>query len=435
MKPGSSAFDPESSGEPKTRADPPPSRRLLWTAAIVWVVLLVVVDVISRTIGVPRSDRAYLIAVTLATLSIITLAGFARMTSAPPELHTLRILAVILPTAYVLLIELILFFLEVEERVSEAGEHIVATAILAAGAVPFSIYVFRSFSHLRDELSQRAQHLETLHEASMAVTGELSPPGLYGAIVEGARQVTHAHRAALLLSEEDSRPEAFEIAPSGDGQGPAAALARSVAASGTTLTRADDGKSLLGVAVRRQGRGVGGIAVVRDSGPAFTTEDTLILEMFAVAVSAGVENARRLEEAQLLATIEERERIARDLHDDLGQLLGFLTVKIQAAQELSASGREAQLRDELADLEQATRSLGAQVREAILGLRVRVAPDRPLASVLEEYVVDFGIQAGLKTSCETVQGAASRLSVQSQYQLLRIAQEALSNARRHSGAR
>jgi len=53
--------------------------------------------------------------------------------------------------------------------------------------------------------------------------------------------------------------------------------------------------------------------------------------MYAVAAAAGIENADRLEEAQRLATVEERERIARDLHDDLGQLLGFLTAKIQAA--------------------------------------------------------------------------------------------------------
>jgi len=188
------------------------------------------------------------------------------------------------------------------------------------------------------------------------------------------------------------------------------------------------------VPVRRYGHVVGAMAAIREGGRPFTVEDELLLEMFAVATSAALENVTRLEEAQLVATVEERERIARDLHDDLGQLLGFLTAKIQAAQELVASGRASQAREELAGLETATRGLGAQVREAILGLRARVGPDRPLWRALEDYVADFGIQAGLSTEFASVPGAGAGLPGSSQYQLLRIAQEALSNARRHARA-
>ena len=156
--------------------------------------------------------------------------------------------------------------------------------------------------------------------------------------------------------------------------------------------------------------------------------------MFAVATSAALENVSRLEEAQLLATIEERERIARDLHDDLGQLLGFLTAKIQAAGELLASGRTLLAQQQLSELDEATRTLGAQVREAILGLRARVGPDRPLRQALEDYVSDFGIQAGLSTQFVADPDAGVGLPVSAQYQLLCIAQEALSNARRHAEA-
>ena len=157
--------------------------------------------------------------------------------------------------------------------------------------------------------------------------------------------------------------------------------------------------------------------------------------MYAVAAAAGIENADRLEEAQRLATVEERERIAHDLHDDLGQLLGFLTAKIQAAQELVATDRSAQAAEELAGLESASRSLSAQVREAILGLRTSVGPDRPLGRALEEYTAEFGIQAGLRTH---VRGPDRRrrasLAGPARYQALRIAQEALSNVRRHAEA-
>jgi len=159
-----------------------------------------------------------------------------------------------------------------------------------------------------------------------------------------------------------------------------------------------------------------------------------VLDMFGVAAAAGLENAQRIEEAQRLATVEERERIARDLHDDLGQLLGYLTTKIQAARELVATGRSDAAAEELADLENATRSLSAQVREAILGLRTSVGPDRPLGQALEEYTAEFGIQAGLRTSFAGSVTAGGTLPSPARYQVMRIAQEAMSNARRHAEA-
>lgn len=271
--------------------------RLPWKGLAIWLAALAVTDMISRTVGLDKRQLEYLIVFALGSFAAVALTGFVRMTGTPPELRTLRILTVLLPSLYIFFIEVALYFLEVEDRLTEPGEHIVATAILAAGAIPFSVYVFRSFARLRDELTQK-----------------------------------------------------------------------------------------------------------------------------------------RLEEAQLLATVEERERIARDLHDDMGQLLGFLTAKIQAAEELVAKGRDDDVLQELAGLEGATRDLGAQVREAILGLRARVGPDRLLGQALEEYVADFGIQAGLRTSFEGRPDSGRELAATTQYQLLRIAQEALSNARRHGRA-
>ncbi len=409
--------------------------RLPWVGLASWIVLLLVIDIASRSLGLKR-QVVYLVVAALATLAVVTLIGFARMTESPPELRTLRILTVLLPSTFILLIEVILYFLEVEDKVTEVGEHVVATAILSAGAVPFSVYVFRNFSRLRDELTHRAQHLETLHETSMSVTGELAPERLHEAIAQGAAGMIGADRAMLRLLPEEGRPETAVVAPQGETptereQG----LALSVAASGEARRVSEGDRAFLGVALRRRGRGAGAITVARDAGRAFTVEDELVLDMFAVAASAGIENAYRLEEAQQVATIEERERIARELHDDLGQLLGFLTAKIQAAQELSVRGRDEQLREELAGLENATRMLGGQVREAILGLRARVGPDRSLGRALEDYVADFGIQAGLRAEFEGDPDTGHDLSGPSQYQLLRIAQEALSNARRHAGAR
>ena len=100
-----------------------------------------------------------------------------------------------------------------------------------------------------------------------------------------------------------------------------------------------------------------------------------------------------------------------------------------------ATDRPGAAAEELAGLENATRSLSAQVREAILGLRTSVGPDGPLGQAIEEYTAEFGIQSGLRTSFSGPVTAGGSLATAARYQVMRIAQEAMSNARRHAGRR
>jgi two-component system, NarL family, nitrate/nitrite sensor histidine kinase NarX len=342
---------------------------------------------------------------------------------------------VLLPSAFILCIMVALYFIEIDDAVSEIGEHIFATAAISAGAIPFSIYVFKAFNKLRDELAQRAQSLQSLHETSMSLAAEVSAPRLDRRVVAGVRGAVVADRSALLLQIEGTDHDILEIDPIGvDLTSSETDQMMAVTRAGKPIRTTMGERAFLGVPVRHRGQTVGSMAALRPKVDPFTVEDELLLGMFAVAASAALENVRRLEEAQLVATVEERERIARDLHDDVGQLLGFLTAKIQAAQELVAHGHVDQARTELARLEEATRGLGGQVRDAILGLRARVGPDRPLRRALEDYVEEFGIQAGLTTEFSATPDAGAGLSGSTQYQLLRVAQEALSNARRHAKA-
>lgn len=421
----------------KKRASGVPSRvarsRRWWVGVALWTILLILIDMTSRTIGLGSREAVYLVVAALASVGIVAIVAFARLANAPPELRTLKFLAVLLPSIFVLSIQVVLYFLEIDETVTEASEHVFATAILSAGAIPFSVYVFRSFTRLRDELARRAQHLESLHEVSMAVAAETAVPQLDQRIAEGARKVVAAERAVLLRSADGASGEVIVTAPQRTELSVGEIDRLHAVIAGEESIDGQDEALVLGVPIWREGAIVGAIGVMRANSP-FTLEEDLLLKMFSVAASAASENVTRLEQAQLVAMIEERERIARDLHDDLGQLLGFLTTKTQAARELIAAGRFDRASDELTGLEGASRTLGAQVREAILGLRARIGPDRPLHSALEDYVTEFGIQARLSTELESTPDAGARLPGTVQYQLLRIAQEALSNTRRHAGA-
>ncbi len=400
---------------------------LQWIGLGLWLALLAGSALIARAAGATTSALPYVTAAALAAVGVVGLVAYARLTSSPPQLRTLRVLAILLPTLFIVCIEAVLLIVEADELFTEVGEHIFVTALLSLCAIPFSVWVFRSFVALRDELAHRAARLERLHRASLAVTGEPSAPQLYEAIVRGAREVVDGDRAVVLVAAGDGREivVADPPAPAVDPQ--ELALTRSAGSVGAP----DDGSFLT---TRTRGRAPHTLLVRRSSGEPFAAEEGLVLDMFGVAVAAALENAERLEEAQRLATVEERERIARDLHDDLGQLLGYLTTKIQAARELVATGRTGPAADELADLERATRSLSAQVREAILGLRTSMGPERPLGQALEEYTAEFGIQAGLRTSFAGAVTAGGALTSPARYQVMRIAQEAMSNARRHAEA-
>ena len=401
---------------------------LLWIGVGLALALLGGGALIVHAAGAASSALAYVAVAGLGVVGIIGLVVYARLTSAPPQLRTLRVLAILMPTLFIVCIEAILLIVEADELLSEVGEHIFATAVLSLCAIPFSVWIFRSFAALRDELSRRAARLERLHRVSLAVTGEPSMSRLHEAIVRGARDVVDADRALLLVTPVDG-PEVLLADPP---------LPEPDQTDRTRLrsggSAESDGTEWSYLATRTRGRTPHALLVRRSAGAPFGAEEGLVLDMFGVATAASLENAERLEDAQRLAAVEERERIARDLHDDLGQLLGYLTTKIQAARELVATDRPNAAAEELADLEDATRPLSAQVREAILGLRKSVGPDRPLGQAIEEYTAEFGIQSGLRTSFSGPVTAGGSLASAVRFQVMRIAQEAMSNARRHAAA-
>jgi signal transduction histidine kinase len=135
------------------------------------------------------------------------------------------------------------------------------------------------------------------------------------------------------------------------------------------------------------------------------------------------------------AIVEERERIARELHDGLAQVLGYVHNKATAVRLLLGRGQQQAAEAQLAQLEEAARGLFVEVREAILGLRLAGQGDLPMPSLLSEYAARF---SGLSDLPVTVAVAPELrglvLPAETELHLLRITQEALSNVRKHAQA-
>ncbi len=134
-----------------------------------------------------------------------------------------------------------------------------------------------------------------------------------------------------------------------------------------------------------------------------------------------------------LATLQERERLARDLHDSLGHALVALSVQLEAIQRLykvDPNKASAQV-DELKDL---TRASMDDLRRSLAGLRAPGLGARRLSEALQTLGVDIGQRAHLEIECHVAE-AANQLSPALGETLWRVAQEALANIERHAAAR
>ncbi len=146
--------------------------------------------------------------------------------------------------------------------------------------------------------------------------------------------------------------------------------------------------------------------------------------------------ARLLEQQRAIAGLEERERLARDLHDGAGQVLAYASVQAEAARKLICDGQTEVAAVQLARLASVVRDAHADVREHILNLRVAPSAQQPFLAVLQRYLDSYAQNYAIRARLAIGAGLDDRaFEPEVQMQLLRIIQEALSNARTHAYAR
>jgi two-component system sensor histidine kinase UhpB len=158
------------------------------------------------------------------------------------------------------------------------------------------------------------------------------------------------------------------------------------------------------------------------------TEEVARIELAFLRMMRRLEaERRRAGSAALHAQEEERARVARDLHDEVNQSLTGLLLRLEAAREAAPPELEGELAETKALANQAMGELLSLARQ----LRPTALDDLGLAAAIEGQVGRLGgeIETGLE-----VEGDFSDLGDDAQLVVYRVAQEALSNAARHSGA-
>ncbi len=133
------------------------------------------------------------------------------------------------------------------------------------------------------------------------------------------------------------------------------------------------------------------------------------------------------------AVMQERARLSRELHDGVAQLVADLLLRLDTIKALVEANRQPEAGAELERLHGVADEIYQDVTESITGLRSDVT-ERGLVRALQDYVDQFEERHQIATRLQT-DAAADQLSPLAALQLFRFVQEALTNVRKHAGAR
>ncbi len=177
-----------------------------------------------------------------------------------------------------------------------------------------------------------------------------------------------------------------------------------------------------------RGRLVALVAIEHDEPGRFGTREAELLAGLAEPLALAIDNGLWFDRLRVLGADGERERLARNLHDRIGQGLAYVGL------ELDRLARHPEPGPQLAGLRQDVSGLLGEVRETLRQLRSRVTEETGLAALAEAYLSRFSERTGIDARF-VADVHAERLPPPVEQELWRILQEALANVERHSGAK
>ena len=307
------------------------------------------------------------------------------------------------------------------------------------------------------EIERRRQELEALYRADEELYRHLRLDEVLQALVDIAVNILQADKSSLSVWDDDRRerlvvraargfrPEALAqmtVAP-GDGTtvGHVAATGEPVIVQDTrvdprfanraSITAAEGIRSSMHVPIKIGGELFGVFSVDYVQPHAFGSDEQRLYIALAQRAALPIQNAQLYEQAQELAVVEERSRLARDLHDAVTQTLFSASLIAEALPPIWESDRD-EGRQLLAEMRRLSRGALAEMRALLLELRPAAVVEASLGDLLRQLAEavtgrkDVSVTVTVEGECE--------LPSDVHVALYRIAQEALNNAVKHAQA-
>ena len=300
-----------------------------------------------------------------------------------------------------------------------------------------------------EDAAFRALSDAVLHIAS---TLELEP--VLRKLVDAARELARARYAALgipdgmggfsrFITSGLTDDEIAAIGPLPRTHGLLGAMLTSTASFRTDDIRRDPRfewwpanhptmQSFLGVPIVARGDVVGAFYLTEKQDAAqFSDDDQALIEVFAAHAAIAITNAGLFERSRELTVIEERNRLARDLHDSIAQTLFSLSLRAETASNVSESDPQRAAK-ELATVRELASDAVAQLRSIVFELRPADLAAEGLVETLAKHLEVLRRVNGQRI--EFVAAGDKRPPPDVELALFRVVQEAVSNAIKHAQA-
>ncbi|MFO7696892.1 MAG: GAF domain-containing sensor histidine kinase [Anaerolineae bacterium] len=299
-----------------------------------------------------------------------------------------------------------------------------------------------------EDMRRRLDESRSLQRVTAGLLQKLTLDEVLALVRKEARDVTGAQGGSVFLLEDEAwlreasddvelDPLTQRIPVSGTLTGEAMRSGRPMLvndyAAGLTETRTPSRKtdSLLAVPLQVEGTSIGALNVANKPG-GFTENDARILGLLADVGAVAIESARLREKADRAAIRQEREWLARELHDSVTQAMYSVTLYAEATRLAFEAGKEDVAFENLRELQAMAREALVDIRLLIFELHPPILEGQGLAASLRIRLAAVENRAGLQTELH-VDGARI-LPLAIEEDLYRIALEALNNAVRHARA-
>lgn len=291
--------------------------------------------------------------------------------------------------------------------------------------------------------------LSQLYTVTRQLPGSLDPRTTAEGLVEAVARTARFSAAAVLIRTDGDRltPLAFrgedrlewdtELAgenPFADAWDSEEMQHRPVvfARGQSPLPPTDPGSSLV-VPIRIGDRITGLLGIETDQVDAYDAETLTEIRELVENAALRLETGVLFDQIRELATTEERRRLAREIHDGIAQELASLGYIIDEISAVADEASQPDIVEDLTGLRQEMSRIVKELRLSIFDLRSEVDRFGGLGAALSEYLRTIGTTSGFTVHL-TLDESSRRLPAETEAELLRIAQEAINNARKHAGA-
>lgn len=324
-----------------------------------------------------------------------------------------------------------------ENHYTESDERFI-TAV--ADQLATGITRLRLLKSLEEKMFEHSRHLKALSEISAIASQPVELSQMLKASLEATLQAIHAQDGSIYLSQEENN-HLEQIVRSGYiPKSPACTrYQKKIIKTSQMLyipSLASDMTSppvsYLGIPIYSKGKTVGVMSFFSDESHVYTEGDLALLYTIGKQIGAAVENALLRKQNEEVTLMEERNRVARELHDAVTQSLYSATLITKGAYQIAIEHQNTQLITYLKELGDISQQALKEMRQLIYELRPSTLATDGLEQALQKRLVFVERHAGTEVKVQF--DPSISLSPRIESGLYRIAQEALNNILKHAEA-